>query len=45
MTVNSFFESLLSVTYKNGVTHRAFYFVDYSFRMSFNFVDTCSVDF
>ena len=45
MTVHYFFESLLSVTYINSVTHGAFYFVDYTFRPAFTFVDTFSVDF
>ena len=45
MTVNSFFESLLSVTYINSVAHGAFYFVDYTSRSAFIFVDTFSVEF
>ena len=40
MTVHSFFESLLSFTYINSITHIAFYFVDYTFRPAFTFVDT-----
>ena len=45
MTVHSFFESLLSVTYINSVTHGEFYVVDYTFISAFNFVDTFSVEF
>ena len=40
-----FFECLLSVTYINGVTHGAFYFLDYTFRPEFTFVDKFYVDF
>ena len=45
MSVDSFFQSLLSVTYINTVTHGAFYFVDNTFRPAFTFVDTFSDDF
>ena len=45
MNVHSFFESLLSVTYINSVTHGAFYFVDYTLRSEFTFVDTFYVNF
>ena len=45
MTIHYFFESLLSVTYINSVTHGEFYFVDYISRSAFTFVDTFSVDF
>ena len=34
-----FFESLPSVPYINSVTHRAFYFIDYTFRPEFNFIE------
>ena len=39
MTVHYFFESLLSVTYTNRVTHGEFYLVDYTSRSAFIFVD------
>ena len=45
MTAHSFFGSLTSVTYINSVTHGAFYFVDYTYRSAFTFVDTFYVDF
>ena len=45
MTVHSFFENLISVTYINRVTHGVFYFVDNTFRPAFTFVETFSVDF
>ena len=45
MIVHSFFESLMSDTYLNSVTHEAFYFVDYASISAFTFVDTFSVDF
>ena len=44
MTVHYFFECLLSVTYINIVTYEAYYFVDYTFRPEFTFVDTFYVD-
>ena len=40
MTIHSFLESLMSVTYINSVTHTAFYFIDNTFRSAFTFVDT-----
>ena len=39
MTVHSFFECLLCVTYINSVTHRAFYLIDNKFRPTFTFVN------
>ena len=45
MTVYSFFEGLLSVTYINSVTHGEFYVVDYTPRSEFTFVDTFPVEF
>ena len=45
MTIHSFFECLLCVTYINSVTHRAFYLIDNTFRLTFTFVDKFSVDF
>ena len=39
MTAHSIFESLLSITYINSVTHGEFYFVDYTFRPAFTFVN------
>ena len=34
MTVHSFFESLMCVTYINSVTYEAFYFVDYTLYLN-----------
>ena len=45
MTIYYFFESLLSVTYKNKVIHGSFYFVYHTFRPEFTFVDTSAADF
>ena len=45
MTVHYFFESMLSVTYINSVTHGAFKFVYDTSRLKFTFVDTFSIDF
>ena len=45
MNVHDFFESLLSVTYINSVTHGAFYFLDYTSKSAFTFVDIFSVEF
>ena len=45
MTVHSFFEFLLCVTYINIVTHRALYFIDNTFRLTFTFVKKNSIDF
>ena len=39
MTVHSFFEYLTSVNYIHKVTLGAFYFVDYTLRPTFTFVD------
>ena len=40
-----FFESLLSFTYINSVTHGEFYFVYYTLMSAITIVDTFSVDF
>ena len=40
MTKHYFFESLLSVTYINSVTHGEIYLVDYTSILAFTFVDT-----
>ena len=45
MTAHYCFESLLSFTYINRVTHGACYFVDYTFRTEFSFVDTFLLTF
>ena len=45
MTVHYFLGGLLSVTYINSDTHEEFYFVYYTSRSAFTFVDTFSVDF
>ena len=45
MTVHYFFECMLGVTYINRVTHGEFYFLDYTFRPAFTFVETFFVAF
>ena len=45
MTVHSFFECFLCVTYINSVIHGAFYFIDNTFIPTFTFVNAFSVDF
>ena len=45
MTIHSFFERLLFVTYINSVTQEALCLIDNKFRPTFTFVDTFYVDF
>ena len=45
MTILSFLESLLSVTYINSVTRTAFFLIYNTFRSEFTFVENVSVDF
>ena len=40
MTIHSFFERLLCVTYINSVTYGALYLIDNTFRPTFTLVDT-----
>ena len=44
MTIHSFFEGFLCVTYINTITHGAFYLIDNTFRPTFTFVDAFSKD-